>query len=629
MTPRDIAERLARDAEGVSKMLLPNGKHDGNEWRAGSVNGEPGKSLGVRLTGDKAGVWRDFAADQGGDLLDLWAASKGVALREAINQAKNYLGIAETDLQNFSESKYRRPERPQCHTSRDGLPVFDYLTRERGILPETLQAYRIAEKDREIVLPSLRDDKLIAVKYLGIDRANGKKRIRVEPDCEPCLFGWQAIPESARTVAITEGEIDALSLYQFGQPALSVPFGGGTGNKQRWIETEFPHLDRFDEILLCLDADQPGRDATEEIAERLGRHRCRVIKLPPGIKDANDLLRAKTSPAEVHALFATAKTLDPAELRSAADFAKEVESVFYPSGGTERGFTLSWRRFSSFRFRPGELVLLAGVNGHGKSEIAGQIALEAMDQGERVCIASMEFKPARLIHRLTRQATVQATPSIAYIRQAHQWYAGKLWLFDVVGTAKADRILEVFSYARRRYGIGLFVIDNLAKCGFAEDAYNDQKLFVDRLTDFAKSHDCCVLLLLHTRKAQDETKPPGKMDIKGTGALVDMCDSALIAWRNKAKEEEIARADQIGAEPDPRKVDGPDAAVICVKQRNGEDEPKAFLAFCRQSHQYHENPKHKAQPFVEFVQPIDRDAEPAPAAFAGNHLPVNQEFQHG
>lgn len=48
-------------------------------------------------------------------------------------------------------------------------------------------------------------------------------------------------------------------------------------------------------------------------------------------------------------------------------------------------------------------------------------------------------------------------------------------MFDVTGTAKTRRILEVFAYAARRYGIRFFIIDNLAKCGLGEDDYNGQK----------------------------------------------------------------------------------------------------------------------------------------------------------
>jgi len=608
VTPREIADQLARDAEGIARMLLPNGKREGAEWRAGSVAGDAGKSLGVHLTGDKAGVWSDFASGEGGDLLDLWAALRGLALCDAIREAKAHLGITEPRFAGHSPRQYSQPKAKGCKAAEPQSLVAMYLSEERGLSSATLAAYRIAERGRDIVLPSFRDGILLAVKYLGVDRVDGKKKISVAPDCEPCLFGWQAIPDNARTVAITEGEIDAMTLYQLGVPALSVPFGGGKGDKQRWIESEFEHLERFDTVYLCLDADQPGKEATEVIAERLGRHRCKVVDLPAGVKDANDLLGAAVTPEDVKRLFASARTLDPAELKAAQAYVEDVLQQFYPSERAVSGFRSPWERFSEdFAFRQGEVSILAGINGHGKSEAAGHITLSAMAQGQRACIASMEFRPARWLYRLTRQAAALPDPSRGYVRAIHGWYSGKLWVFDVVGTAKADRILEVFAYARKRYGITLFVIDNLAKCGFAEDDYNGQKGFVDRLTDFAKDHDCHVLLVAHLRKREDETKIGGKMDIKGSGALTDMADSVLIIWRNKVKEEEIRKAEYRGEEVPEDVLAKCDAVIRCEKQRNGEDEPMAALWFCRRSHQFLDRRQATARRYVEYSgQGVDR-----------------------
>ena len=70
----EISARLAERAEEVARALLPNGRRCGAEWRCGSIGGEPGGSLGVRRTGAKAGVWRDFATEEGGDLIDLVGA---------------------------------------------------------------------------------------------------------------------------------------------------------------------------------------------------------------------------------------------------------------------------------------------------------------------------------------------------------------------------------------------------------------------------------------------------------------------------------------------------------------------------------------------------------------------------
>lgn len=109
---------------------------------------------------------------------------------------------------------------------------------------------------------------------------------------------------------------------------------------------------------------------------------------------------------------------------------------------------------------------------------------------------------------------------------------------------------------------------------------------MDQLTDFARGHDSHVLLVVHMRKREDEGKISGKLDIKGTGALSDMADSVLIAWRNKGKEKEIRKAQQRQEEPPEEMLNKPDAVIVCEKQRNGEDEPMVQLWFDRRSHQF-------------------------------------------
>src|SRR5699024_9456968 len=107
----------------------------------------------------------------------------------------------------------------------------------------------------------------------------------------------------------------------------------------------------------------------------------------------------------------------------------------------------------------------------------------SMAKGNRWCVASMEFKPYKLLARMARQACAANQPSSQDKSSLEYFWTDRLWVFDVQGTAKAQRILEVFEYAYRRYGVRNFLIDSLAKCGFGEDAYNEQKEFVDKLSD--------------------------------------------------------------------------------------------------------------------------------------------------
>ena len=157
-----------------------------------------------------------------------------------------------------------------------------------------------------------------------------------------------------------------------------------------------------------------------------------------------------------------------------------------------------------------------------------------------------------------------------------------------------------------KYAIDLFVIDNLAKCGFDEDDYSGQKQFVDALTDFARTTGAHVILVAHMRKGEDENRPAGKMSIKGTGALTDMVDTVMEVWRNKPREEARRRAEadartlgQAVAMPE-KFATQPDAMLICHKQRNGECEPRIGLYFNLSAHQFLSKEHYQPRQMIEF-----------------------------
>ena len=92
------------------------------------------------------------------------------------------------------------------------------------------------------------------------------------------------------------------------------------------------------------------------------------------------------------------------------------------------------------RLRRGELSVWPGMSGHGKSILSSQVMLSLMAQGERVCIASMEMKPAETMQRMCRQALGCNTPRVGDIKDFHRWTDGKLWLYDQQGSVPPDRI---------------------------------------------------------------------------------------------------------------------------------------------------------------------------------------------
>ena len=122
----------------------------------------------MRLSGAKAGVWKDFASGESGDLIDLWASVRGLSISEAITEAKQYLGIRETTIVKPTKS-YKRPEKPRCQAPKAG--VREWLN-GRGINDATIADFKIAERMHDgkvyAVFPYLREGELINVKYRNI-----------------------------------------------------------------------------------------------------------------------------------------------------------------------------------------------------------------------------------------------------------------------------------------------------------------------------------------------------------------------------------------------------------------------------------------------------------------------------
>ena len=582
----EIAGLLAGRAEAVCQWLLPQGKRDGREWRAGSIGGDAGQSLGVNLSG-KAGVWRDFAdSAKGGDLIDLIQAVHGCNKAEAVKEAKEFLGISDDMPALLPQRKaYSRPEKPRGITN-PGEEMLHWFA-ARGISAEVVKAFKVGQIETKqhgpvIVFPYLRGTELVFIKYRPL---HDKKGMWTSKDSEPCLFGWQVANHDSRDLVVVEGELDAMAFFQGGYCAVSVPRGGGEGDKQDgWIDSEWDRLQLYDRIFLALDNDEQGQKAAEHIARRLGAHRCFNVNLGQ-YKDANEAL---LDGADMGALFDSAHTIDPSELRPATSYVDEV-FAYYADADVRHGETLPWRKTeNTVRIRNGETTIWAGINGHGKSQVAGHVATHSMAMGGRWCVASMEFKPYKMLARMFRQATATSQPTLADREPLIDLCSDRLWVFDVQGNARADRILEVFEYAYRRYGVTHFLIDSLAKCGFGEDAYNEQKAFVDRLSDFARNNDVQVHLVCHSRKRQDESDVPDKFDIKGTGAITDMVDNVFIVWRNKPKEKKIQEAVGDWAKQQ-ASADGPDAILSCCKQREGEWEGFIKLWFDHRTLQYLES----------------------------------------
>lgn len=588
MNAAQLSQLMASDASTIAAYLLPDGKRVSGEWKVGSVGGEAGQSLSIRLSGAKAGVWKDFASGEAGDLLDLWAATRNLSTSQAMIEAKQYLGVRDT-MPERTEKAYKLPPKPKCHTAKADVATW---LKSRALTDKTIADFKIAEQVKDgktyAVFPYLRDGVLVNVKYRNTAE---KKDMRQEGGAEPCLFGWHLIAPKTRTIAITEGEIDAMSLYQCGIPALSV--NAGAGNHQ-WIENDWERLERFSEILVFFDNDEAGNKGAQEIMHRLGLERCKRVKLPT--KDANEWLMKGAEAVDFEGAISDSKPQDPEELKQACEFVNRVKAMFYPAADAERDPVLRLdKSLDWFEFRTGELTVWTGINGHGKSLLLSQVMLGLMAQGERVVIFSGEMTPERQLKRMVKQAAGLDRPTPQYIDAIGQWLTDKLWLFNVVGSATIDRLLEVFLYANKRYGIRHFVIDSLMMTDVPEDgagALTAQKIAMQKMCNFAKRNGCHIHLVAHPRKGKDESQAPGKMDVGGSSKITAGADNVFSVWA-AGKDESEGITDAI------------DGKLELTKNRNGDFQHYTLpLWFCKGAQQYATNSRRNPVRYVEFSSPV-------------------------
>nr|BAR33277.1 phage replicative helicase, DnaB family (TIGR03600) [uncultured Mediterranean phage uvMED] len=244
---------------------------------------------------------------------------------------------------------------------------------------------------------------------------------------------------------------------------------------------------------------------------------------------------------------------------------------------------------NNFRLRQGELTIWAGINGHRKSMILGQI-MTYLARNTKVCIASLEMRPEETLHRMASQAA-GCRPSAAFARKFAEWGNERILIYDQLDTVEAEKILGMAHYAAKELGCKHIVIDSLTKCGLPHEDYTAEKKFVDRLQWAAKHYRIHIHLVSHVRKGIGESRVPDKFDVKGSGNITDIADNVVICWKDKGKEEAKRKQKerQSLTFEQVELLEKPDQLLCVSKQRNGEFEGNIALWFRDDSLQFEES----------------------------------------
>jgi DNA primase len=95
------------------------------------------------------------------------------------------------------------------------------------------------------------------------------------PGVQTKLYNVNALLTAENYIAVTEGEIDAITLnYKCGIPAIGVP--GANSWKRHYSRL----LQDFEQVFVFADGDQPGQDFAKKVAQEVGT--VTIINMPEG-----------------------------------------------------------------------------------------------------------------------------------------------------------------------------------------------------------------------------------------------------------------------------------------------------------------------------------------------------------
>jgi len=277
------------------------------------------------------------------------------------------------------------------------------------------------------------------------------------------LFGQHLWRDGGRKVVVTEGEIDCMSVSQLQGnkwPVVSVPNGAHGAKKALSAALEW--LERFDEVVLMFDQDEPGREAVAECAPLFSVGKCKVARLP--LKDANEMLQRGRGAEVISALW-DAKAYRPDGIRSVAELADEAEQDV----ARGRAWFLPALDALTYGRRDGEIYAFGAGTGIGKTDLFTQsIAFDVMELGLTVGVLYLEQPPVETVRRIAGKVAgkVLHVPGKVTVEERREAIAqlaavGRLHLYDNFGSTAWEVVKPKIRFMAVGLGCKHIYLDHL------------------------------------------------------------------------------------------------------------------------------------------------------------------------
>lgn len=416
--------------------------------------------------------------------------------------------------------------------------TYEYIPL-RGIERDTLIKYDVKTK----INP---DGKPISI---GFVYPNGSCKVRSLTDKDfywadgvpsrPGLFGKDKFSSGEhKYVTITEGELDALSLYQvLKSPVVSVQ-SSSSAARDCMVDRSF--LNSFERVYLAMDGDTAGREAAAAVARAFDYNKIYDVKFDK-FKDANDYLQAGEA-SELLNIWWNAKRYQPDTIVSTFDEFKDILTA-PPKPSTNYPF-ISLNEMT-YGIRTGESVLITAQEGVGKTELmhtieyqilketkdaVGAIFLEEPKRRHLQAVAGLELKKAVHLPDST------CTPSEVFdALQRAVVEDERLHIYSHFGSDDPDTLIDTIRYLVGARNCRYILLDHIsmAVSGLAgEDERKALDYLSTRLEMMVKELDFALIMVSHVN---DDGRT------RGSRYISKIADIRIDATRDVANPDPIER----------------------------------------------------------------------------------------
>ena len=385
------------------------------------------------------------------------------------------------------------------------------------------------------------------------------------------LFGQHLFEgKGSKRIVITEGEIDAMSVFQAngGWPVVSL--NGGVGNAVNNIKDNLEWISRFPEVILMFDMDDAGREAAAKCADLLPPGRVKIAQLPH--KDANEALVNNDSKSIVSACF-QAKVHSPDEILHVRDI--EVDE----NARDQEVYGFPWDGLSEYLVgqRSGELTLWCSGTGSGKSTILREIAHGHLEEGRKVGMIMLEESPSEtrddmislMINKPVRAlraqqmmnelraklgkdpltVTISSFDEDEYNQAKAELDKTNLFIYDHLGNNGILNIIARMEYMAVSLGVDVIILDHITALAaglLGSDDQGDERQMIDRVMKDLRAlsvrtgvHIDIVSQLKKTDRSYEEGSRITLQDIRGSGSLSSVPNTVIALERNRQADNDL------------------------------------------------------------------------------------------